>query len=150
GGGYELALACHWRVATDSPKTQLGLPEIQLGVVPALGGCVRLPRLIGPRAALDIILTGKAERAAKALKLGMVDEVVPRSILRQGPAAGAAPLAPQPKPHRHTTRVAHGTLRGEGRGGRSGGARRWSPVRAASGVQQGAEAGPQKDRRQLS
>jgi 3-hydroxyacyl-CoA dehydrogenase/enoyl-CoA hydratase/3-hydroxybutyryl-CoA epimerase len=93
GGGYELALACHWRVATDSPKTQLGLPEIQLGVVPALGGCVRLPRLIGSRAALDIILAGKSERPSKALKLGMVDEVVPKSILRQVAGAAAARLA---------------------------------------------------------
>ncbi len=83
GGGYELALACHWRVATDSPKTQLGLPEVQLGVLPGLGGCVRLPRLIGARAALDIILAGKSERPQKALRLGMVDEVVPKSILRQ-------------------------------------------------------------------
>jgi len=110
GGGYELALACHWRVATDSPKTQLGLPEIQLGVVPALGGCVRLPRLIGPRAALDIILAGKAERAAKALKLGMVDEVVPRSILRQVAAAAADRLALNGTPRRSRSGGAIGAL----------------------------------------
>ena len=47
GGGMELALACHWRVATDHPKTQLGLPEVQLGIIPGAGGCNRLPRLIG-------------------------------------------------------------------------------------------------------
>ena len=81
GGGLELALACHYRVATDHPKTQLGLPEVQLGLLPGAGGCQRLPRLIGLRAALDMILTGKSERAAKALRLGLVDEVVPRSIL---------------------------------------------------------------------
>jgi 3-hydroxyacyl-CoA dehydrogenase / enoyl-CoA hydratase / 3-hydroxybutyryl-CoA epimerase len=82
GGGLELALACHYRVATDHHKTQLGLPEVQLGLIPGAGGCQRLPRLIGARAALDMILTGKSERAAKALKLGLVDEVVPPSILR--------------------------------------------------------------------
>ena len=59
GGGYELALACHWRVATDHPKTQLGLPEVQLGLIPGAGGCNRLPRLIGVRGALDIILAGQ-------------------------------------------------------------------------------------------
>jgi 3-hydroxyacyl-CoA dehydrogenase/enoyl-CoA hydratase/3-hydroxybutyryl-CoA epimerase len=81
GLGLELALACDYRVASDDPKTQLGLPEIQLGVIPGAGGCNRLPRLIGLRAALDIILAGKSERSAKALRLGMVDEVVPASIL---------------------------------------------------------------------
>jgi 3-hydroxyacyl-CoA dehydrogenase / enoyl-CoA hydratase / 3-hydroxybutyryl-CoA epimerase len=81
GGGLELALACHYRVATDHPKTQLGLPEVQLGLIPGAGGTQRLPRLVGLRAALDLILTGRSERAAKALRLGLVDEVVPRSIL---------------------------------------------------------------------
>jgi 3-hydroxyacyl-CoA dehydrogenase/enoyl-CoA hydratase/3-hydroxybutyryl-CoA epimerase len=89
GGGLELALACHYRVASDSPKTQLGLPEVQLGLIPGAGGCQRLPRLIGARAALDMILTGRTERASKALRLGLVDEVVPLSILRQA-AIGAA------------------------------------------------------------
>ena len=82
GGGLELALACHYRVATDHHKTQLGLPEVQLGLIPGAGGCQRLPRLVGVRAALDMILAGKSERAAKALRLGLVDEVVPPSILR--------------------------------------------------------------------
>src|SRR5918999_4617699 len=83
GGGLELALACHYRIATDHPKTQLGLPEVQLGLIPGAGGCQRLPRLIGARAALDMILTGRSERASKALRLGLVDEVVAPSILRQ-------------------------------------------------------------------
>src|ERR671910_3049145 len=82
GGGLELALACHYRIATDHRKTQLGLPEVQLGLIPGAGGCQRLPRLIGARAALDMILTGKSERASKALRLGLVDEVVAPSILR--------------------------------------------------------------------
>lgn len=81
GLGLELSLACTWRVASDHPKTQLGLPEVQLGIVPGAGGCVRLPRLIGARAAFDIILAGKSERAAKALAIGLVDELVPPAIL---------------------------------------------------------------------
>src|SRR5204862_173002 len=93
GGGFEFALACHYRVATDHPKTQIGLPEVQLGILPGAGGCQRLPRLIGARAALDMILTGKSERAAKALRLGLVDEVVPQSILRQVAISAADRLA---------------------------------------------------------
>ncbi len=112
GGGYELALACHWRVATDSPKTQLGLPEVQLGVLPALGGSVRLPRLIGARAALDIILAGKSERAPKALRLGMVDEVVPKSILRQVALAAADRLAREGIPKRGRPGVAAALIDG--------------------------------------
>jgi 3-hydroxyacyl-CoA dehydrogenase/enoyl-CoA hydratase/3-hydroxybutyryl-CoA epimerase len=81
GGGFELALACRWRVATDHPKTQIGLPEIQLGIIPGAGGTQRLPRLVGARAALDMILAGKQEPAARAFRLGMVDELVPPSIL---------------------------------------------------------------------
>ena len=102
GGGLEMALACHYRVATDHPKTQLGLPEVQLGLIPGAGGCQRLPRLIGLRAALDMILTGKSERAAKALRLGLVDEVVPRSILRQHRAGRRATrLVRDGLPRRH-------------------------------------------------
>ncbi len=81
GGGLEWALACHGRVASDAPRTQLGLPEVQLGLLPGAGGTQRLPRLIGVQAALDLILTGKGVRASRARKLGMVDEVVPRAIL---------------------------------------------------------------------
>jgi 3-hydroxyacyl-CoA dehydrogenase/enoyl-CoA hydratase/3-hydroxybutyryl-CoA epimerase len=92
GGGLELALACHYRVATDHRKTQLGLSEVQLGLIPGAGGCQRLPRLIGLRAALDMILTGKNERAAKALRLGLVDEVVSRSILLPTAIAAAGRL----------------------------------------------------------
>jgi len=100
GGGLEVALACHYRIATDHPKTVLGLPEVQLGLIPGAGGCQRLPRLIGARAALDMILSGKTERAAKALRLGLVDEVVPPSILRQVALAAADRLARQGMPKR--------------------------------------------------
>ena len=100
GGGLELVLACHYRIATDSPKTQLGLPEVQLGLIPGAGGCQRLPRLIGARAALDMILAGKSERASKALRLGLVDEVVPHSILRVTAIAAADRLAREGLPKR--------------------------------------------------
>jgi 3-hydroxyacyl-CoA dehydrogenase/enoyl-CoA hydratase/3-hydroxybutyryl-CoA epimerase len=92
GLGLELALACRWRVATDDRKTMLGLPEIQLGILPGAGGTVRLPRLIGARAALDIVLAGRSERAAKALRLGLIDELVPKSILLATATAAALRL----------------------------------------------------------
>jgi 3-hydroxyacyl-CoA dehydrogenase / enoyl-CoA hydratase / 3-hydroxybutyryl-CoA epimerase len=100
GGGLELALACHYRIATDHPKTQLGLPEVQLGLIPGAGGCQRLPRLIGARAALDMILTGRSERASKALRLGLVDEVVPRSVLEKVAIAAADRLTRNEPPRR--------------------------------------------------
>jgi len=103
GAGLELALACHYRIATDHPKTQLGLPEVQLGLIPGAGGCQRLPRLIGARAALDMILNGKGERGAKALRLGLVDELVPHSILRATAVAAADRLAREGLP-RHAPR----------------------------------------------
>jgi 3-hydroxyacyl-CoA dehydrogenase/enoyl-CoA hydratase/3-hydroxybutyryl-CoA epimerase len=93
GLGCELSLACAWRIATDSPKTVIGLPEVQIGILPGAGGCQRLPRLIGVRAALDLILAGKTERAAKAFKIGLVDELVPPSILRSVALAAADRLA---------------------------------------------------------
>jgi 3-hydroxyacyl-CoA dehydrogenase/enoyl-CoA hydratase/3-hydroxybutyryl-CoA epimerase len=100
GGGLELALACHYRIATDHPKTQLGLPEVQLGLIPGAGGCQRLPRLVGARAALDMILAGKSERASKALRLGLVDELVPQSILRQVAVVAADRLVREGLPKR--------------------------------------------------
>ncbi|WP_413284851.1 fatty acid oxidation complex subunit alpha FadJ [Vibrio sp. MA40-2] len=81
GGGLELSLACDYRVCSDDDKTRLGLPEVQLGLLPGSGGTQRLPRLIGLLPSLDIILTGKQVRAKKAQKLGMVDASVPTSIL---------------------------------------------------------------------
>jgi len=75
GGGCELALACDWRVGSLDKSTKIGLPETQLGILPAWGGSVRLPRLIGLPAALGIILAGKQLVAQQALKAGLVDEV---------------------------------------------------------------------------
>lgn len=81
GGGLELALACDYRVCTDADATRLGLPEVQLGLLPGSGGTQRLPRLIGLLPSLDLILTGKQLRAQKAKKLGVVDACVPATIL---------------------------------------------------------------------
>jgi len=100
GGGLEFALACHYRVASDHPKTQLGLPEVQLGILPGAGGCQRLPRLIGARAALDIILAGKVEAARKAFRLGIVDELVHPAILEDITVAAARRMASGWRPKR--------------------------------------------------
>lgn len=81
GGGCELAISCDWRVMSDSPKAQIGLPEVKLGIFPAWGGTTKLPRLIGLPAALDIILNGKTLDGKRAKRMGLVDEVVPASIL---------------------------------------------------------------------
>ncbi|MDO6505574.1 fatty acid oxidation complex subunit alpha FadJ [Colwellia sp. 4_MG-2023] len=81
GGGLELAMACHARVCSDNVKTALGVPEVQLGLLPGSGGTQRLPKLVGIQKALDMMLTGKQLRAKQALKLGLVDDVVPNSIL---------------------------------------------------------------------
>jgi 3-hydroxyacyl-CoA dehydrogenase/enoyl-CoA hydratase/3-hydroxybutyryl-CoA epimerase len=82
GGGLETALACAWRIGTDHPKTILALPEVMLGLIPGAGGTQRLPRLVGLRNALDMILTGRNVRAKKALQMGLLDEMVHPSILR--------------------------------------------------------------------
>ena len=81
GGGLELALACSARVASDDAKTKLGLPEVQLGILPALGGTQRLPRLIGIENALDLLLTGKQIEGKRAQRMGLIDELVPNAIL---------------------------------------------------------------------
>jgi 3-hydroxyacyl-CoA dehydrogenase / enoyl-CoA hydratase / 3-hydroxybutyryl-CoA epimerase len=103
GGGYEITLACDYRVASDDPATKIGLPETTLGLVPAWGGATRLPRLVGPAAAAEVILKGKLHGAAEALKLGLVDEVLPkeqlleaaRKKLAQGKRKLATPEASQ-------------------------------------------------------
>ena len=81
GGGYEVALACDWRVGSDDPATRIGLPETTLGLVPAWGGCTRLPKLIGRERAAEAILKGKLYGAKEALALGLVDELAPRDRL---------------------------------------------------------------------
>lgn len=81
GGGCELILACDYRIATDDSSTRIGLPETQLGILPGFGGCIRLPRVVGLTAALDVILAGKLLNAKKAQKTGLVDYVVHPNLL---------------------------------------------------------------------
>jgi len=100
GGGLEFSIAAQYRLASDDPKTQLGLPEVQLGILPAAGGCQRLPRLIGLRAALDLILTGRSVGAGRALSLGLIDELVPNSTLHQNALSAAERLARGWRPER--------------------------------------------------
>ena len=83
GGGYELALACDWRIAADAPSVRVGLPEVQLGLLPAAGGTQRLPRLIGLPRALDHILNARRLTARNALRAGLVDEVVHPAALEK-------------------------------------------------------------------
>ncbi len=91
GGGCELALACDWRICADNAR--LGQPEILLGIIPGGGGTQRLPRLIGPARAKDLIFTGRQIDAAEALAIGLVDEVVPHDELHDRAYAKAAELA---------------------------------------------------------
>lgn len=93
GGGLEFALACAYRIAADTPKTVLALPEVQLGLIPGAGGTQRLPRRVGLQVALDMILTGKNVRAKKALQTNLVDELVHPSILRDIAVQRAKELA---------------------------------------------------------
>src|ERR1700686_5772968 len=74
GGGLEIALACHYRIAT--PSARVGLPEVLIGILPGAGGTQRLPRLIGPKAALEMIVSGRHVPADEAKRLGMIDEIV--------------------------------------------------------------------------
>ncbi|MFQ5486953.1 MAG: 3-hydroxyacyl-CoA dehydrogenase NAD-binding domain-containing protein [Gammaproteobacteria bacterium] len=96
GGGLELALACRYRIAVDDPGTRLGLPEVKLGIHPGFGGTVRLPRLIGPVQAMQLMLTGRSVSARAARRLGLVDYAVPRRQLER--AAREVILHP-PHPH---------------------------------------------------
>src|SRR2546421_285703 len=81
GGGLELALACRYRVALDDPKTRFAFPEVMLGIMPAWHGVQWLPKLVGPAAALDMMLTGRAIDARRAKRMGLVDQAVPLRIL---------------------------------------------------------------------
>ncbi len=83
GGGTELALACRYRLISDHSSSRMGLPEVQLGILPAWGGTTRLPRLIGLQDALDLLLTGKAVRGKEALSLGLVEEVLPSATFTE-------------------------------------------------------------------
>ena len=81
GGGTEISLACAGRVASNDPSTRIGLPEVKLGIYPGWGGSVRLPRLIGAPAAMDVMLTGRTLSASAARAMGVVDKVVAPEVL---------------------------------------------------------------------
>lgn len=100
GGGFEVCLACDYRLASPDRATKLGLPETQLGILPAWGGCTRLPRLIGLPRALALILGGKTLAAKPALKAGLVDELVPRERLLEVARQKLAALTGKPRRRR--------------------------------------------------
>jgi enoyl-CoA hydratase/carnithine racemase len=110
GGGYELCLACHHRVALDGPKTWIGLPEVTVGLLPGGGGTQRLPRMLGLQTALPLLVEGKKVGVAEALKLGLVDAVAtsPADLLAQARAwigANPAPVKPWDELNRKTGKL---------------------------------------------
>ena len=100
-----MIMACDYRLASDDKATQIGLPETKLGIIPGFGGCVRMPRIIGLQASLDIILGGKSVDGKKAAKLGLVDAVVPSNQLEKEALKMAAQVAGK---KRRKTFQAHG------------------------------------------
>ena len=114
GGGLELALACRHRIVVDEPGTKLALPEVMLGIVPGWGGMLRLPNLIGPAAALDLMLTGKSVDAKKAKRLGLADDCVPARVMESAArivALGGKPAGKLPAKERATRWAMNGPLR---------------------------------------
>jgi len=100
GGGFELALACRYRIADDAPKTKIGLPEIKLGIHPGFGGAVRSIKQAGPIAAMDLMLTGRAISATAAKRMGLIHYAVPqrhlissaKNIIKKSPPKFKIPL----------------------------------------------------------
>ncbi len=111
GGGVELALACRYRVALEDPKTRFALPEVMLGILPAWHGVQWLPRLVGPAAALDMLLTGRAVDARRAKRIGLVDQAVPLRILEN-----TARMVTLEAPPRRRLGLADRLMLGPGRG----------------------------------
>jgi 3-hydroxyacyl-CoA dehydrogenase/enoyl-CoA hydratase/3-hydroxybutyryl-CoA epimerase len=104
GGGVEMSLACDHRVLSDSARTSMSLPEVQLGILPAWGGTTRLPRLIGLQAALDMLLTGKRIDPHKARRIGLASAVVPADIFGSKVREFASALASDGSVHRPVRR----------------------------------------------
>ncbi|MGW0436236.1 enoyl-CoA hydratase/isomerase family protein [Micromonospora sp. NPDC003197] len=94
GGGCELALACDWRVVAEDAK--LGQPEIKLGIIPGAGGTQRLARLVGPARAKDLIMSGRMVDASEALRIGLVDRVVPAAEVYDAAVALVKPYVSGP------------------------------------------------------
>ncbi|MFO1257322.1 MAG: 3-hydroxyacyl-CoA dehydrogenase NAD-binding domain-containing protein [Gammaproteobacteria bacterium] len=108
GGGMELALACRYRIAVDSPKTRLGLPEVKLGIHPGWGGTVRLPKLLGALKAMDLNLSGRLLRAKQAKRMGLVDAAVPLRLAEI--AAREMALNPPPRKQSMVSKITNLTL----------------------------------------
>ncbi len=104
GGGLELAISCSFRVASDSPKIQLGLPEVNLGIIPGFGGTQRLPRLIGVQKALPMILTGKSLDTKDARKVGLLDASFSEVFFEEGLTQFVADVLSGKRPVRYGIR----------------------------------------------
>src|SRR3954466_995445 len=111
GGGVDLSLPCRYRVALDDPKTRFALPEVMLGIMPAWHGVQWLPKLVGPAAAFDMLLTGKSVDARRAKRIGLVDQAVPLRIL-ENTARMVTLEAPPRRRLRLLDRLMAGPLRG--------------------------------------
>ena len=111
GGGVELALACRYRVALDDPKTRFALPEVMLGIMPAWHGVQWLPKLVGPAAAFDMLLTGKSIDARRAKRMGLVDQAVALRILENTARMVTLEAKPRPQPS-FINRMMAGPLKG--------------------------------------
>ena len=111
GGGLELALACRYRVVVDEPATKLALPEVMLGIFPGWGGMKRLPELIAPGVALDMMLTGRNIDARRAKRLGLADECVPPRVM-DATARGLVLSGRRPRQRPLVDRLLNGPLRG--------------------------------------
>ncbi|MEM9205903.1 MAG: FAD-dependent oxidoreductase [Pseudomonadota bacterium] len=95
GGGFEVALACHARVAAENKSGKVGLPEVKVGLLPGSGGTQRVPRMIDPQAAMEMLLQGKEQKFDRAVKLGLIDEIVPPKKLIDAAKAKLAGLSPK-------------------------------------------------------
>jgi 3-hydroxyacyl-CoA dehydrogenase/enoyl-CoA hydratase/3-hydroxybutyryl-CoA epimerase len=110
GGGLELALACRYRIAVDEPGTRFALPEVMLGILPGWGGVKRLPRVVGPSAALDLMMTGRSVDARRAKRMGLADASVPPRVMEN--AARIMILeAPKPRTAPFAQRLMNGPLK---------------------------------------
>src|SRR6218665_1565376 len=98
GGGLEVALVCHWRIAVPSAK--LGLPEVSIGLLPGAGGTQRLPRIVGPEVALELMPSGAQVEAADALRIGLIDELAPEDDLQGAAVALAKRVVAEKRPLR--------------------------------------------------
>ncbi|WHA43341.1 3-hydroxyacyl-CoA dehydrogenase NAD-binding domain-containing protein [Agrobacterium larrymoorei] len=140
GGGLEIALGCAYRLAT--PSASLGLPEVKLGVIPGAGGTVRLPRLIGAGAAVDLVTSGSPVAAKKAESLGLVDAVI-EGDLRVGAIAFAQSVAqaalPQPLSVRAAPAVAKGFWEDAEKSVAARAKREVAPIRALASIRKGIE-----------